>query len=65
MYNVVTIFKKDTLIGYSLNYKCNYDFILDDEKGCKIYNYTFCRECDYLNFINFVSTSINCIRINL
>lgn len=65
MYNCILIFKNDTLIGYNLTFKCEHNIVIEDDDNCAIQNYVF--ECyeDYINFVMFVCSSVNCCKLDL
>lgn len=65
MYNCILIFKDDMVIGYNLTYNCEYNFIINDDDNCTIYNYVFEHYEDYFNFVTLVCSSANCCKLNL
>lgn len=65
MYNILCIYKQDMLIGYSVSYKCNNDFVILDDENCEIRNMVFCNEVDYVKFLSFIASSNNCVQINI
>lgn len=65
MYNCILIFKDDMVISYNLTYNCEYNFIINDNDDCTIYNYTFEHYKDYFNFVTLVRSSINCCKLDL